>query len=146
MTNLAHFESYAAAFEETFADDNWDRLAPFFHPDAVYVVDGISSPCRLEGRDAILRGMRRSLDGFDRKMDQRTIVRSQPLAEQGDRVTLVGCVRYQRASSPPVELRATIVATYVDGLIAQLHDTIQLDLPVLRWLRTHAADLDASYA
>ena len=146
MTHLSHFESYAAAFEETFADDNWDRLAPFFHPEAVYVVEGLSVPCTLHGRDAILRGMRRSLDGLDRKMDQRTIVLSQPLAEQGDHVTLVGCVRYQRASSPPVELRATIVATYVDGRIAHLHDTFQLDRPALLWLRTHAADLDASYA
>jgi ketosteroid isomerase-like protein len=146
MSNLSAFEAYAAAFEETFADDDWTRLAPYFAADAVYVVDGLSSPCTLQGRDAILRGMRRSLDGFDRKMDRRTIVLDRPLAEDGDRVTLVGCVRYQRASSPPVELRATIVATYVDGRIAHLHDTFQLDRPALLWLRTHAADLDASYA
>lgn len=144
MTKL-RFEAYAAAFEETFADDNWQRLAPFFHEDATYVVDGVAKPCSLRGRDAILRGMRRSLDGFDRKMTARAII-TDSITEDGDRVTLVGCVRYQRGEALPVELRATIVATYRDGLIVHLHDVFQLDLPAIAWLRANAADLDASYA
>lgn len=145
-TNLSRFAAYAAAFEETFADDDWSRIAPYFHEDAVYLVEGVPHPCELHGRDAILKGMRRSLDGFDRRMDRRAIVPAGPLVEDGDRVILVGCVRYQRGSAPSVDLRATVVATYADGLIVHLHDTFQLDRPAISWLRTHAADLDASYA
>ena len=56
MTNLSRFMAYAAAFEQTFADDNWQRLEPFFTPDATYRVSGLPASCELHGRDAIFRG------------------------------------------------------------------------------------------
>tara|TARA_B110001469_G_C9502074_1_gene250652 strand:+ start:373 stop:531 length:159 start_codon:yes stop_codon:yes gene_type:complete len=36
MTNLERFQAYADAFEETYSDDNWQRLEEFFTADAVY--------------------------------------------------------------------------------------------------------------
>jgi hypothetical protein len=146
-TNLSRFESYAAAFEQTYADDDWSRLAPYFHEDAVYIVRGVSAPCELHGRDRIFAGMRKSLDGFDRRMDERAIVPSAPLVADGDTVTLEGCVRYRRGDAPSsIDLRATIVATYAGGLIVRMEDTFHLDRPAITWLRAHAADLDGSYA
>jgi hypothetical protein len=34
------FMDYAAAFEETYVDDDWSRLTTFFHEDARYEVCG----------------------------------------------------------------------------------------------------------
>ena len=48
---------YADAFEETYADDNWQRLEPYFTADAVYENVGMGAN---EGQEAI----RAFLDGF----------------------------------------------------------------------------------
>jgi hypothetical protein len=145
MTYLPRFLAYAQAFEQTYADNDWTRLAPFFTEDAVYMVTGLSSPTELHGRDNILRGMQKSLDGFDRKMSHREIVPTAPPSEDGNRVTLNGFVRYQRGESPPIELHATIVATFEGDRIAHMHDTFTLDRAAAEWLGRHAADLDGSY-
>jgi hypothetical protein len=145
MSNLSRFMTYAAAFERTFADDDWARLAPFFTEDAVYEVTGIPKPCELHGRDAIFAGMRKSLDGFDRKMDRREISSLEPPSEQGSRVMFTGVVRYQRGAAPPVELRATITADFEGDRICHMRDAFALDAPALGWLAKHGADLDGSY-
>jgi SnoaL-like domain len=145
MSHLPRFLAYAAAFEQTFADDDWRRLEPFFTDDAVYAVAGLPAACELRGREHILRGMRKSLDGFDRKMTRREIAPTAPPSEDGDRVTLIGLVRYQRGESPPIELRATIVATFDGDRISHMRDTFTLDAAAIAWLGHHAADLDGSY-
>jgi hypothetical protein len=145
MTKLQHFLSYAAAFEQTYADDDWSRLEPFFTEDAVYSVSGMAQPCELHGRDRILRGMRKSLDGFDRKMAHREIVPTAPPVEADGRVTLKGLVRYRRIDSPPVELHATIVVEFDGDRICRMHDTFTLDPAAQQWLARYASDLDGSY-
>ncbi len=146
MSNLSRFLAYAAAFEQTYLDDDWSRLAPFFTEDAVYEVTGLGKPYLLRGRDEIFRGMRRSLDGFDRRLDGREIVPSAPPSEVDGRVNLTGVVRYRRAGAPDGELAATIVAVFDGDRICHMHDTFTLDHPAIIWLATHAADLDGSYA
>lgn len=145
MSHMSQFLAYAQAFEQTFVDDDWRRLEPYFTDDVVYIVTGVPNPCELHGKDAMFRGMKKSLDGFDRKMSMREIVPAGPPVEDGDRLTLSGLVRYRRGDSPVVELRATIVVTYAGDRIARMHDTFALDRPAAEWLGRHAADLDASY-
>jgi hypothetical protein len=145
MSNLSRFLAYAAAFEQTFADDDWSRLEPFFTEDAVYRVSGIPASCELRGRTNIFLGIRKSLDGFDRKMAHREIVPTAPPSEQGDTVTLQGFVRYRRADSTPIELHATIVARFEGDRIADMHDTFVLDGSAMTWFGKYAADLDGSY-
>ena len=41
--------------------------------DAIYEVEGVPFACRVEGADAIVAGMRRSLAGFDRRFDSRLL-------------------------------------------------------------------------
>ena len=65
------FADYAAAFEETFADDDWSRLEQYFAEDARYEISGGPFATTIDGRDAILKGLKKSLDGFDRKFDNR---------------------------------------------------------------------------
>jgi hypothetical protein len=145
MTNLSRFMAYAAAFEQTVADDNWQRLEPFFTPDATYRVSGLPAACELHGRDAIFRGIKKSLDGFDRRMSKRRIVPSQPPTEVDGRVTLYGYVTYQRDNAPPIDLHAVIVCEFDGDRICRMHDTFTLDAAAISWLQDHAHDLDGSY-
>ena len=145
MSNLSRFMAYAAAFEQTYADDDWTRLEPFFADDAVYTVSGLPLACELRGRDNILRGMKKSLDGFDRRMDLRQLAPTAPPSASGDTVTLHGLVRYRRGDSPAVELRATLEAELHDGRITRMHDHFTLDPAGEAWLASYAADLDGSY-
>ena len=145
MSNLPTFMAYAAAFEQTFVDDNWQRLEPFFAETATYEVSGLPAACKLSGRDQILRGIKKSLDGFDRRMSMRTIIPTAPPTESGDAVTLHGFVRYAREGVAPIELHATIVVEFADGKIRHMHDTFALDGAAMAWLHANAADLDGSY-
>jgi hypothetical protein len=145
MSKVKRFLTYAKAFEQTYIDDDWSRLEQFFTEDATYRVSGLPTQYELHGRDNILRGMRKSLDGFDRKMAHREIVSTAPATEVDGRVTFEGFVRYQRADSPPVELRATLVAEFDGERICNLHDTFMIDAAGLQWLARHARDLDGSY-
>jgi SnoaL-like domain len=145
MTKIEQFLSYAAAFEQTYADDDWRRLEKYFTEDATYRVSGLARPYELHGRDNILRGMRKSLDGFDRKMAVRTIVPTSPPMEKDGKVTFRGFVRYQRADSPPAELHATLVAEFDGDRICNMHDTFELDDANRQWLGRYTRDLDGSY-
>ncbi len=67
------FMDYAAAFEQTYVDDDWSRLAPFFAEDASYEVRGGPLACKITGREAIFTGIRKSIDGLDRRCSDRKI-------------------------------------------------------------------------
>jgi hypothetical protein len=144
MTHLNRFMAYAAAFEQTFVDDDWSRLEPFFTEDVVYRVSGIPAACEIHGRDNVFRGIKKSLDGFDRKMTSRQIIPTKQTTEDGNRVTLQGFVRYERGGTT-VDLHAVIVAEFDGDRICNMHDTFTLGTPEMKWLGAKANDLDGSY-
>lgn len=144
MSNLSTFMAYAAAFEQTFDDDNWQRLAPFFTEDATYEVSGIPGACVLRGRDQIFAGMKKSLDGFDRRMAKREIVPTSPPVEQGNRVTLNGVARYVRDGAT-LDMPATLTAEFEGRRICRMHDAFALDATAFAWFKQHAHGLDGSY-
>lgn len=83
MNPIQRFIEFAAAFEKTFADDDWSRLEAFLTEDAVYEVTG-GPPLggRWEGRDAVLAQLKASLDALDRRFDERkTELLGAPVAE-----------------------------------------------------------------
>ena len=89
MPILDRFLAYAQDFELTYVDDEWSRLEQYFTPDATYEVTGVT-PCLLIGRAAIFRGIKKSLDGFDRKFTGRHVeVEGAPKVE-GDTVMSTG--------------------------------------------------------
>ncbi|MEO8549485.1 MAG: nuclear transport factor 2 family protein [Kofleriaceae bacterium] len=145
MTQLEHFMAYAAAFEQTFKDDDWSRLAPFFTDDVTYQVSGLPAACTIHGRDAMFAGMKKSLDGFDRRMTKRRIVPTAPPSANGDTITFQGYVTYERDGAPPIDLHATLVAEFSGDRIIRMHDTFALDGAAMKWLGQHAGDLDGSY-
>ena len=68
--------AYAAAFEESFEDDDWSRIAPFFTNDAVYATD-----TEARGNDAVLEKLKTGVDNFDRRMDKGSLSFDPPSVE-----------------------------------------------------------------
>jgi hypothetical protein len=74
MDAIARFREYAAAFEDVVKSEQLARLEPFFAEDAVYeVIAGPPLGGRHAGRAAVLAHLERSLAGFDRRFDSRTL-------------------------------------------------------------------------
>ena len=146
MGPLANFMEYAQAFELSYDDDDWSRIERFFAPDAVYDVRS-SFGCRLIGRDAILRGFKKSLDGFDRKMAKRTIDITDPPVEAGDTMTVGWTVWYEKPGAPRFGLRGRTTARYRGDVIAELVDeyTDEMGKEVEAWVRQYAPGFDPSY-
>ena len=147
MAAIAQFFEYAQEFEKTFVDDDWARLERYFEPDAVYEVRNVPFGCRLEGRAAIFRGIKKSLDGFDRRFATREIALEGAPEVAGDTVSLSWAVTYGRAGSPPLVLRGRSTATYADGVIARLADSYDASAidGTTSWLKAYGRDLDPSY-
>lgn len=141
------FFEYASAFEETYSDDDWQRLRPFFAEDAVYEVVGGPYACRIEGCDNILAGMKKSLDGLDRNMDERQISLKGSPEVDGDTIRLQWNVGYKRGDSPVGDLPGRSEATVRDGKIVLLKDIYDDGELVAfgEWQGAHAPDADGSY-
>ena len=67
------FMDYAAAFEQTYVDDDWSRLSQYFPENASYEVRGGPLACQISGRDAIFAGLKKSIDGLDRRCSDRQL-------------------------------------------------------------------------
>jgi ketosteroid isomerase-like protein len=148
MTILERFAAYARDFEETYRDDDWSRLAQYFTPDATYEVAGSPLACTLAGPEAIFRGIKKSLDGFDRKFTERRLELAAPPVVEGDTVTVDWAGTYSRPGAPPLTLRGRSIARFAGDRIVRLTDTYADSAgveEVAAWLRTHGTDLDASY-
>jgi hypothetical protein len=145
------FMDYAAAFEETYVDDDWSRLAPFFHEDARYEVRGGPMACEIHGRDAIFKGLKKSIDGLDRRFDERVIEISDGphvTAVSGvEEVSIGWLVTYRRGESPKIGIPGRSVFTVAEGRIAAMRDEYDEATlaPLGDWLQEYGADLDGSY-
>jgi hypothetical protein len=147
MGTMRRFTEYYEAFEATYLDDDWSRLEPLFTPDAVYRVVGSQRfDCELRGRDAIFAGLRRFLDGFDRRCERRLEAIGAPVAE-GDTVRLRGIAWYRRGASEEFGLELEEEIVFEEGRIVRLTDTYPPDFAerVDPWLEKWGAGLDPSY-
>ena len=141
------FFQYAVAFEDTYKDDNWERLRQFFAEGAVYEVVGGPLACRIAGVDAIFAGMKKSLDGMDRRADRRYLdVLGNPQID-GDTICLNWRVGYDIGDAPRGEFNGRTEATVRDGVIIAMQD-IYDDEEMARfgkWAAEYAPNLDGSY-
>jgi len=147
MGPMSRFFEYAQDFEKTYVDDDWSRLACYFEPDAVYEVRNVPFGCRIEGREAIFRGIKKSLDGFDRRFAERIPEITEPPAEAGDSVSVGWAVTYRKPGVPPFRLRGRSTARYRGERIAHLVDEYPpgMAAEAARWLGAHAPELEAAY-
>ena len=147
MDTLSHFMQYAADFEQTLADDDWHRLRQYFTDDAVYEVTSDSFGCKLAGPDAIFKGIKKSLDGMDRKFDGRSVdVTSGPDVDAAG-LRLGWTVTYRKEGKAPYVLRGRSEVRYRDGRIVYLADCFDASVgaEAAAWMQQNGMTLDPSY-
>lgn len=147
MEIAARFMVYAADFEKTLADDDWTRLCRHFDAEAVYEVRGCAFACTVKGREAIFAGMKKSLDGFDRKFSARDIEVTSGPATDGDELRLGWKVTYRRDEVRPFVLQGRTIARYRGDQIVHLSDSFDpgVDAQLEEWQRENGLELDPSY-
>lgn len=139
MSITDRYQAYADAFEESYEDDDWTRIEPFFTEDAVYEGD----PEDARGRAAVLAKLKGGVDAFDRRMDSRTPDFQAPTAE-GDTVSVNWKVTYTKADCPDLVISGQEIAVFEGDRIALLRDVF--DPAALEamgeWMTTHGSKLE----
>jgi hypothetical protein len=147
MDAVERFMAYATAFEQTFSDDDWSRLEPYFAEDAVYEVRATLGGCEIAGRSAILEGLRKSINGFDRHFADRVIALTVGPEVRGNELELDWTVTYTKDGAPPYVLEGKTIARLEDDRIVHMAD-IYAEGVMERgaaWIAEHAPGLDPSY-
>ena len=125
MTNLERFQAYADAFEETYSDDNWQRLEEFFTAGAVYAPgDGTEAV----GRDQVFAQLRAGVNGLDRRFDARTLTATPPTS-QGETISLSWQLALHKTGAPELTAAGVEHATYTNGKISRLEDIFDEGTP-----------------
>ncbi len=138
MSILDRYRAYADAFEESYVDDDWSRIGPFFAENAVYE----GEPEDARGREAVLAKLKNGVDSFDRRMDSRSPDFQTPTVE-GDTLTMKWTVTYTKAGLPDLVISGVETAVFEGDRIVLLRDTFD---PVAQkrfeqWLAKHGATL-----
>ena len=141
MSILDRYQAYADAFEESFEDDDWSHIEPYFTEDAVYEGD----PEDAHGRDAVLAKLKAGVDNFDRKMDSRTPNFDSPTVD-GDTLRMTWSVTYTKAGAPDLVISGVETATFEGDRIARLRDDFDPDATKAmgEWMAAHGALLQGS--
>ena len=138
MSIRDRYQAYADAFEESFADDDWSHIEPYFTEDAVYRADGPD----VEGRSAVLARLKTGVDAFDRRMDSRTLSFEEPRVE-GNRLTVAWSARYTKAGAPDLLISGTETAEFsgdrIQVLAGEFDPTAQKAMG--EWMAAHGAKL-----
>ena len=112
MSILDRYRAYADAFEVSYEDDDWSRIAQFFSENAVYEGDPDA-----RGRDAVLAKLKNGVDNFDRRMDSRTPDFETPSVE-GDTLRMKWKVTYTKAGLPDLVISGVETAVFEGDRIA----------------------------
>lgn len=144
---MQQFMAYAGEFEKTLADDDWSRLRSYFADDAVYEVKAASFGCRLTGPAAIFAGIKKSLDGFDRKFTNRDIEVTQGPEISGDEIRMSWKVVYHKSDLPTFVLRGASTVRYAGGKIAYLADSYDpsMEAEFATWKQQSGVELNPAY-
>ena len=126
--------AYANAFEETYEDNNWQRLAVYFSDDAEY--DG------AVGRDAVLEKLENAVNSMDKLMDSRTL-NFQPPTSEGNLVRVEWDIRYTKLDCPDLAIAGREDATFEGNRIRILHDEISASNQeiIVKWMTENGAKL-----
>lgn len=136
MSILDRYQAYAAAFEESFEDDDWSRIEAYFTEDAVYEGD----PEDAQGREAVLAKLKNGLDTFDRNMDSRTPDFSTPTVD-GDTIRMEWSVTYTKAGAPDLVISGVEFATFDGDRISRLRDDFDPEAQkrMGEWMAAHGS-------
>ena len=131
------YRAYADAFEQSYEDNDWSRLAKYFTEDAVYEGDPDA-----KGRDAVLAKLQGGVDAFDRRMDSRTPDFQTPTVD-GDTLTMSWRVTYTKSGAPDLVISGKEVAVFEGDRIKLLRDEFDPDAQkgMGEWMAKHGASL-----
>ncbi len=130
MSNLTIFSEYAAAFEETLKDDNWQRLEKYFSEASSYAPGDGTIGKGLAGTIGALKG---SVESLERKVDSRGLVGQPEIEESGDTITLKFSLMYTKAGMPDLNLVGVETIRYKDGVIVQMEDVFEDAAAMIAW-------------
>ena len=137
MSILDRYQAYADAFEESFADDDWSRIAQYFTEDAVY-----EGEPEARGGEAVLAKLKNGVDNFDRRMDSRTPDFQTPTLD-GNTLTMRWKVSYTKGGCPDLVISGVETAIFEGDRIASLRDTFdpEAEQGMQKWMAEHGATL-----
>ncbi|MEM6708973.1 MAG: nuclear transport factor 2 family protein [Pseudomonadota bacterium] len=141
------FVRYFDAFEAAVSSDQWEEVGDCFAEDCRYRVLGVPFACDLHGRAAVMDGFRRSLDGFDRRVDGRLLDLTALTRLGADQLSVQLVSGYDRAGAPSLRLPVTMYAEFEQDRLVLLEDRYEPRWlgGALAWLETYGADLDPRY-
>ena len=142
MSITERYLAYADAFEDSYVDDDWSRIAQYFAEDAEYTGEP-----HAVGRDAVLQKLKNAVDMFDRQMDSRSVEFGTPV-ESGNRVTVSFTASYTKAGAPDLTLLGEETAEFEGDCIKVLSDAIdpQAQATLDAWLQEHGGALQGGAA
>lgn len=137
MSIADRYLAYADAFEESYSDDDWARIEPYFSVDAVYEGDP-----EARGRPAVLAKLKDGLDRFDRNMDSRALD-FQPPTVDGDTVCVSWKATYTKAGCPDLTISGREFAEFQGDQIVRLRDEFDpaAEAAMGQWMAAHGAKL-----
>lgn len=126
-SDLERFYGYVRAFEVAYLADVWSGVADCFHPEARHVVPNAGPVLATDdrGRDAVIAGLRASVNALDRRFDARLVelVAGPELRPEG--IWMRFGVTLRRAGLTELRFEGDHLAVYDDGRIALLEETIE---------------------
>ncbi len=123
MKSLDRYNDYYDAFEDAYDDDQWDAVASFFTEDAVYEAPRGG---RAEGRDAVMKCFKNSLDEFDRRfpVKRRIEVLEEGKEVTGDYLKIPGNIYYEIPGAPTLAIYMHEDVWFRGDCICRLVDVI----------------------
>jgi len=119
--SIDRFNEYAATFEDVFKSGDWSRLEPYFTEAAVYeILGGEPFAGRYEGRQAVIEYLKRSVEGFDQRFEDRELT-TLKAEERGDSVWIQWRITY-RVGGAELSIEGEETATFEGNRIVRLED------------------------
>ncbi len=145
MTDLSRFLEYARAFEVALATDDFALIAPFFTRDARHDVEGVDPLGTSDrGRDAVVSGLRRSVEMLDRRFDTRIPEVLDGPAIRDDGIWMRFGLTLRREGVPELRLEGEHLTAYDDaGHIIRIDEKMLggCDVRAREFLARHEAAL-----
>lgn len=126
MSPALAFIQYAQTFEQVLMSDQWSLLEPMFADDAVHTVaEGGPFATDDHGRDAVISGLRRTVEAIDRRFDARIPEIADGPRADGDRVWMRFRLRLRRAGLPELCVEGEHLTVHAaDGRIKELRESL----------------------
>lgn len=117
MSNAEIFSAYVDAFEETYRDDDWSRLAVYFTQNSLYVTgDGQE----ILGRDNIISYLKESVESSDRRFDSRSPIFND-LSVSDNKVSVSWNLTFKKDGAPDLVSSGSEIAEFADDAICRLN-------------------------